>query len=86
MLGLSIRTYIRTVIIPITMVSALSFIMPYIVFSAMEEGWWRLLVCSLSSVLFGAIAIFYCGLTVTERLFIVNLLRNRILRYIPSMS
>ncbi len=82
MLGLSVRTYIRTVLVPITMVSAFAFIVPYIIFSVMSEGWWRLLACCLSSVVFGAMAVNYCGLTVSERMFAVHILRNRLLRFI----
>lgn len=84
MLGLSIRTYIRTVILPITIVSALAFIVPYIIVSVMTEGWLRLLTCSAFSVVFGVAAIYCCGFTTSERSFIINLLRNKLLRHKPS--
>lgn len=80
MLGLSIRAYIRTVLIPITITSALAFVAPYIVCSFMAEGWCRLLVCSLSCVVFGIMAVYYGGFTVSERMFVLNLVRNRLLR------
>ena len=84
MLGLSIRTYIRTVILPITIVSVLAFIVPYIIVSVMTEGWLRLLTSSASSVVFGVAAIYCCGFTTSERSFIINLLRNKLLRRKPS--
>ncbi|MDE6215508.1 MAG: hypothetical protein K2G43_03640 [Bacteroides sp.] len=83
MLGLSICTYIRTVLIPIMIVSVLAFIVPYIIFSIMTEGWWRLLACSIFSVFFGVVSIYHCGFTDSERIFIVNMLRNKLLRFIP---
>lgn len=83
MLGLSICTYIRTVIAPIVLVSVFAFVVPYIIFSVMDEGWWRLLACSVSCVLFGVMAVYYVGFTVSERLFVGNMLRNRLLRFIP---
>lgn len=84
MLGLSLRTYIRTVIWPITIVSVLSFLIPCIIVSVMTEGWLRLLVCSASSMVFSAAIIYCCGLTSSERLFIINLLRNKLLRHTSS--
>lgn len=84
MLGLSIRKYIRTVILPISVVSASSFIVPYIIVSVMTEGWLRLLVCSASSVVFSAVIIYCCGLTASERSFFINLLRNKLLRHKSS--
>ena len=84
MLGLSIRTYIRTVILPITIVSVLAFIVPYIIVSVMTEGWLRLLTSSASSVVFGVAAIYCCGFTTSERSFIINLLRNKLLHHKPS--
>ena len=84
MLGLSIRNYISMVILPITIVSVLAFIVPYFIVSVMTEGWIRLLTCSASSVVFGVAAIFCCGFTTSERSFIINLLRNKLLRHKPS--
>ena len=84
MLGLSILTYTSTVILPITIVSVLAFIIPYVITSTMTEGWMRLLTCSISSAVFGAIAIYCCGFTTAERSFIINLLRNKLLRRKPS--
>lgn len=84
MLGLSIRNYISMVILPITIVSVLAFIVPYFIVSVMTEGWLRLLTCSASSVVFGVAAIFCCGFTTSERSFIINLLRNKLLRHKPS--
>ncbi len=83
MLGLSFRTYIRTVMIPIALVSVLVTIVPYVVFSVMNEGWLRLLLCSASSAVFGMIAVYYGGFTNSERIFFLNIVRNRLLRYIP---
>ena len=80
MLGLSILTYTRTVILPITIVSVLTFIIPYVITSTMTEGWLRLLTSSASSVIFGVAAIYCCGFTTSERSFIINLLRNKLLR------
>lgn len=83
MLGLSIRAYFREVLLPIGIVSILTFIVPFIVFCAMSEGWGRLFACSISCLILGVVVIYYCGFTMSERLFFNNMLRNRLLRYTP---
>jgi O-antigen/teichoic acid export membrane protein len=67
MIGLSAKKYLRQVYFNVLFVSVLSFILPYLVFSNMEEGFIRLLVVGLVSLISTTLIIYFVGCTQKER-------------------
>lgn len=86
MIGLSLRTYLREVILPILMVMAFSIAVTYGIHMLFPSGWVRVVVCSLVSVVSVSAAVLTLGLTASERTFIIGLVKPRLMRLIPSRS
>lgn len=80
-IGLSLKLYTQLVIVPITIVTLLSLLLPLGLNMYMQEGWRRLLFTCFISVIMATGVIYTLGLTVSERKFIMSLLRQRIKRY-----
>lgn len=72
MIGLSAKNYLRKVYLNVLFVSVLSFILPYLVFSSMEEGIIRLLTLASISIVSTATVIWFVGCTHKERSFVLN--------------
>lgn len=86
MLGLSLRIYLVEVIVPILSVGILSTIPAYIVVSYMHPGWIRLIVTTVVSVIAVGTLCYTIGLTNSERIFIVNVIKPRIARLVVAFN
>ncbi len=80
MLGLSVRTYLRTVIMPVTLISLLSIIPVAIINNIMEQGFLRLMINVVVSITTVGTLVYSIGLTGSERNFILNAIRPRLIR------
>ena len=86
MLGQSLRVYLRDVVVPILTVSIISIVPTWMVYSHMEQGWLRLIsLCAMSIAVVSAL-VFSIGFSRTERTFVINILRPRLVRIIPTRS
>lgn len=75
---MSIRDYVLKVLVRMSLVTAISFVLPFIVWQMMSEGWGRLLtVTALSTIaiLFSAFAI---GIDSSDRKVLVDALKNKV--------
>lgn len=86
MIGLSLRVYIKDVLLPIFMVSAVSVIPVATISSVFDSGWLRFFVTTSVSILSVGICVFSMGFTTSERLFLINIIRPRIARLIPFVQ
>lgn len=71
-LKLSIRQFVANVYLRIVLVTLISVIIPYIVWTRMDDGFTSFLVVSVISVISVAVASFTCGLTKSERSFFTS--------------
>lgn len=83
-IGLSLRLYGLKVVLPITIVTILSVILPGIIHYNMSEGWTRLILSTVVSCLIVVILIYTIGLTATERKFIITGIVSRIKNFSSS--
>lgn len=74
-----IRDYAKSVLIPITIVSCLSFILPYITKLYMEEGFIRLVVVTTISLISTGFIIYTLGITSSERKTLTSLVLKKII-------
>lgn len=79
-IGLSLRLYGLKVVLPITIVTILSVILPGVIHYNLSEGWTRLILSTVVSCLIVAILIYTIGLTAIERNFIITGIVSRIKR------
>lgn len=84
MLGLSLRTYARTVVMPITIISLLSIIPVAIINNIMEQGFLRLMINIVVSITTVGTLVYSIGLTGSERNFILNAIRPK-LKYLLNI-
>lgn len=66
----SSRVYINKVVFNVLSVTVVAFILPFICFKTLSEGWFNFLLTSIVSVLSCAITILYIGCSKNERVFI----------------
>ena len=83
-IGLSLRLYVLKVVLPITIVTILSVILPGIIHYNLSEGWTRLILSTVVSCLIVVILIYTIGLTATERKFIITGIVSRIKNFSSS--
>lgn len=72
LIDLPIWQYIKNIYIPIFSTVAISVILPYIVHSQLEEGWYRLIVVFITCILSVGISAFFVGFTENERIFFLE--------------
>lgn len=72
MIRMDMATYCKQVIIPIITIAIVSPIIPYMLFSNMDNTWSRFLIVSVISVLCTSITIYIGGCTSSERKFLVD--------------
>ena len=65
--GLPLRMYARSVILPTVVVTMLSVVLPCVVASYVENEWLRFFAVSVVSLATTALAVLFVGLTATER-------------------
>ena len=69
--------YIRKVVCPILSVCSLSFVGALPILYMMDEGFLRLLITAVTSVLLCSIFILVCGLTAHERISIFSFIKKK---------
>ena len=82
MLFLSLKMYLREVMLPVISVCLLSPLPVMAVTSVMEQGFLRLVFCTTASVITVAAISYLVGFTKSERQFIFNIIRARVIRLI----
>lgn len=82
MLGLSLRLYAKEVVLPIAMVSAIAFLPACFLYSVLQPGLLRLAIITVVSVFTVSLLVYTMGLSRSERIFIINIVRPRIARLI----
>lgn len=80
-LGLSLRFYGMKVVLPILIVTTLSFILPVVIHYNLSEGWGRLILSTVVSCLIVAVLTYTIGLTTTERNFIITGIVSKIKKH-----
>lgn len=76
--GLSVVEYLKNVIVPVVIVTALSLPIPIILEIIMAEGWVKLIAVTLSSILITSIIITLVGVTKKEREMMISFVRNKL--------
>lgn len=77
MLGLSLRTYLRIVVLPITIISFLSIIPAAVINNTIEQGFLRLVTNIAVGITIVTTLVYSIGLTGTERRFIIDAIRPK---------
>lgn len=72
LIDLPIWQYVKNIYIPIVSTVIISVIIPYIIHSHLEEGWYRFIVVVLTSVLSVGFSSFFVGFTKNERIFFME--------------
>ena len=80
-LGLSLRLFGLKVVLPITVVTGLSVVLPLFIHYNLSEGWSRLIISTALSCLIVGVLIYTIGLTATERSFIITGTISKIKKY-----
>lgn len=80
-LGLSLRLFGMKVVLPITIVTGLSVVLPLFIHYNLSEGWSRLIISTAVFCLIVAVLIYTIGLTATERSFIITGTISKIKKY-----
>lgn len=78
---LSFRHFITDVLFVLFRVTALSFVFPVLVCYALPESWGRFTAVLLLSLTTTALTIYICGLRQNERLFLINLVTQKIAQW-----
>lgn len=78
LLGFSILYFTKMVFVPIIRCTAVSLIVPLLIFMFMPDNYIRLFVLSSASIIWTAIIILYLGMTKHERKVIINALKERL--------
>lgn len=78
MVMLNFQSFLKNVLYKIIIVSMIAFGIPYPIHCLMEEGWRRLLLLSLLSLLSSSFTIFIIGINKQERIFILNIIKSKI--------
>lgn len=81
LLNFPVRLYMTDVMLRISMVSAISFILPLLVICNMEEGFFRLCLTCIVSLLSTALTIWVLGLQKSERRKIANKIQSIVSRF-----
>ncbi len=79
-LNLSIGDFIRNVVFPTLLVTALSAIVPYFIRISMPSGWMRLIIVVFVSIISTGLCALYVGCTASERKMLVSLVLEKIKR------
>lgn len=82
LISYSVSNFFQSIYLKLIFVSALSFVLPYLLTLVMKESLIRLICVSFSSLLWSAIVILYVGCTKQERSLILNKVSLLVKRYI----
>lgn len=72
----SSRVYFNKVVLNVLSVTVIAFILPFICYRTLPEGWLNFILTSIVSVLSCAFTIFYIGCTKSERMLVVSKARE----------
>lgn len=78
LLGFSLSDFIKTVFIPIVRCISLAFLVPLFIFLFMSDGWLRLIVLTIASIIWTSITVLFLGMTKHEREVIINAIKKRL--------
>ena len=78
MIDFDFKVYFTQVILKIAYITVVSFSIPLLICFIMPVGWLRFFVVSIVSVFYSILVIYFLGLDVPERMFIKNIIRNKI--------
>ena len=78
MIQLSIKEFVRDVLIRVVVVSAISLVVPYFITFLNIEGWYRFLLVLITSIVWSSIIILIVGIDKNERVAILNTAKKRI--------
>lgn len=76
MIGLSIKRFVKEVLLKIAAVSVFAVSIPLILCYCMEDGWQRFLLVGFASVISSGLSIFFIGLGNSERRFFLKILQK----------
>lgn len=76
MIGLSIKRFVREVLLKIAAVNTLAMPIPLILCVYMEDGWLRFLLVGFASVISSGLSIFHIGLGINEKKFLLNIFQK----------
>ena len=65
--GLSVRKYVREVLLPVTAVSVASALIPFGIWISMGRGFLRFVLVICTSLAFTALSVYFLGMTSRER-------------------
>ena len=77
MINYSFGYFIKEIVIKTIVITILVFIIPAFICHFMDESWFRLFILTPISVFYSLIIIYYVGLDVSERGFVVNVLKKK---------
>lgn len=76
--SLSVRCFLQKVILPVFLVSSLSFILPFAVICFMKESFVRLVIVIIVSMISVMIVTYFVGLTNDEKVFFIATLKEKL--------
>lgn len=86
MVGLSMRGYLKKVVLNVSVTAAVSVVVPTVVFFTLPEGFPRLVSVVLVSIISTAVCTLYIGCTSGERSFLLSKFKVVALKLSPSSS
>ena len=75
--NMSVRAYLKNVVLPIIAVIVTSMVVPLFLWIRMEEGMLRMLVVGIASIMFSGVCIMLLGVTKPERTIFINIVKNK---------
>lgn len=78
LVSLSITLFMRDVVLPCTKVSAISLIIPSVIYWSMCEGLFRLLILCVFSFAFSLFVVYLVGLKNTEKQWIIKMVKSKL--------
>ena len=80
MIQYDFKYFIKNIVLKILLLTLISFIVPLVLCMFINESWIRLILVSIVSVLYIIPIIYFWGLDESEKLFIKNIVRDKILK------
>lgn len=78
MVGLSIKDFLEKVLLPVLIVSFSSYLIPLFLANQLDNGPLRFILVAITGIISSMTAIYYLGITTTERQFFIQLIRQKI--------
>jgi hypothetical protein len=78
MIHLNFKDFVNQVMYKVFLVTILSFILPSLVFYILDEGVIRLIILTATSTTTICLSILFIGLSNSERIFIIRMIKSKI--------